>query len=173
MRDPMWKPSAHDQDIDTIFFCTTLKQHYWDTSVRRIYDTIKKIARSCSEQYVLTPLSMHCTVLCCAQVQLIVTISEPRWAGDIGHLRRHFLLHKQSNGKISSRLKSLTFYGPIVSSPSSFCRISKQLQRRDGTRLDQDSHPNEKSAQPSHFVRRLSQLVYRCKLSFCSGKSKH
>ena len=118
----------------------------------------KKIARSCSEQYVLTPLSMHCTVLCCAQVQLIVTISEPRWAGDIGHLRRHFLLHKQSNGKISSRLKSLTFYGPIVSSPSSFCRISKQLQRRDGTRLDQDSHPNEKSAQPSHFVRRLSQL---------------
>ena len=79
----------------------------------------KKIARSCSEQYVLTPLSMHCTVLCCAQVQLIVTISEPRWAGDIGHLRRHFLLHKQSNGKISSRLKSLTFYGPIVSSPSS------------------------------------------------------
>ena len=114
----------------------------------------KKIARSCSEQYVLTPLSMHCTVLCCAQVQLIVTISEPRWAGDIGHLRRHFLLHKQSNGKISSRLKSLTFYGPIVSSPSSFCRISKQLQRRDGTRLDQDSHPNEKSAQPSHFVRR-------------------
>ena len=119
----------------------------------------KKIARSCSEQYVLTPLSMHCTVLCCAQVQLIVTISEPRWAGDIGHLRRHFLLHKQSNGKISSRLKSLTFYRPIVSSPSSFCRISKELQRRDGTRLDQDSHPNEKSAQPSHFVRRLSQLM--------------